>query len=226
MPAFTKVSVPSAVKLGSSAVVSATFSDPGTSETYLVQLTWGDGTITTTTLASGLRTISGSHVYAKSGAYQFSMTLTDGTLDDANTVTYNSTIAVYDPARTVSGSGTLPSPAGSCTLTRQCSVASTGSFSLNASYAKGATVPTVSFKFTAAGVTFTATSADWFVAADGTAALFGTGTFNGVSGCRYVLDITDGQADAIAISIENPQGIGVYFNNGVPPLKTGSITIK
>jgi hypothetical protein len=97
---------------------------------------------------------------------------------------------------------------------------------LNASYAKGATVPTVSFKFTAAGVTFTATSADWFVAADGTAALFGTGTFNGVSGCRYVLDITDGQADAIAISIENPQGIGVYFNNGVPPLKTGSITIK
>jgi len=97
---------------------------------------------------------------------------------------------------------------------------------LSAGYAKGATVPTVSFKFSAAGVTFTANSADWFVAADGTAVIFGTGTFNGVSGCRYVLDIVDGPADSIAITIDDPNGIGVYFNNGVPPLKTGSITIK
>jgi hypothetical protein len=172
-----------------------------------------------------VRTISGAHTYAKSGAYQVNLSVTDGTLDDANTVYYNSGIAVYDPARTVTGSGTFPSPAGSCKLTRQCGLESTGTFSLSASYAKGATKPTVCFKFSAAGVTFTATSADWFVAADGKAAIFGTGTLNGVSGYRYSLDLVDGTPDVIAITILDSKGNTVYFNNGAPPLKTGSITI-
>ena len=225
-PTFTKVTIPSTVKLGSPASMSATFADPGTAETYVVRWTWGDGTTTTTTLASGVRTLSGTHTYARSGAYQVNLSLTDGTLDDASTVNYNSGIAVYDPARAITGSGTFPSPAGSCTLTRQCGAASTGTFSLSASYAKGAVKPTVCFKFSAAGVTFTATSADWFVAADGKAAILGTGTLNGVGGYRFGLDLIDGKADVIAITILDSKGNTVYFNNGAPPLKTGSITIS
>jgi hypothetical protein len=218
--------VPSAAKAGSTVSVSATFTDPGTAETYLVRWTWGDGTTTTATLASSVRTISGSHLYSKSGVYLVKLTLTDGTLDDGNTVYYNSVIAVYDPARTVTGSGTFPSPAGSCTITRLCSLASTGTFSLSASYAKGATSPTVSFTFSTSSVAFKATSAAWFVAAGGTASIFGTGTLNGVSGYRFGLDLTDGTADVIAIRILDSKGNTVYFNNGAPPLKTGSITIK
>jgi len=100
------------------------------------------------------------------GTYSVNLALSDGT-----TVYYNSGIAVYDPARTLTGSGTFSSPAGSCTLSAKCAGASTGTFSLSASYAKGATKPTVAFSFSATGVTFTATSADWSVAGGGTAAL-------------------------------------------------------
>jgi hypothetical protein len=172
-----------------------------------------------------LGSFSSSHVYAKSGAYSVNVALTDGVMNDGNTVYYNSGIAVYDPARTLTGSGTFPSPAGSCTLSPRCAGASTGTFSLSASYAKGATKPTVCFSFSAAGVTFTTTNADWFVAGGGTAAIWGTGTLNGVSGYRFSLDLIDGNADVISIGILDSKGNEVYGNGGLP-LKTGSITIK
>jgi hypothetical protein len=215
-PSFTKVAIQATVKLGSAASMSASFTDPGIAETYTAVWTWGDGTTTTVSVGAGVRSFTTSHLYAKSGAYSVNLALSDGT-----TVYYNSGIAVYDPARTLTGSGTFSSPAGSCTLSAKCAGASTGTFSLSASYAKGATKPTVAFSFSATGVTFTATSADWFVAGGGTAALSGTGTLNGAGGYKFSLDLIDGKADVITIAIVDSKGNTVYFNGGGLPIKTG-----
>ncbi|HEU6439981.1 MAG TPA: PKD domain-containing protein, partial [Terriglobales bacterium] len=222
VPTFTKVTIPATVKLGSAASMSATFTDPGTTESYQAVWTWGDDTSTTISLGAGVRSFAASHIYVKSGAYSVNVAVSDG----GDTVYYNSGIAVYDPARTLTGSGTFVSSAGSCALGPKCAGASTGTFSFSASYAKGATKPTVCFSFSAAGVTFTETSAEYFTASDGIGGVWGTGTLNGVKGYRFSLNVVDGKPDVFVIDVLDSKGNDLYLNNGALPIKSGSITIK
>lgn len=219
-PVFTKVTIPSTAKIGTAVSVSATFTDPGTSETYQAVLTWGDGTTTSILLAANTRSFTANHTYSTVGLHYPYVQLGDS----ADTINYDSKLAVYDPARTVAGSGTFPSWAGSCTLSTKCATASTGSFSLAASYAKGATKPTVSFGFTVNGLAFAASGADWLIAVNGTAEIQGTGTVNGVSGYKFGIVATDANPDTLTIAIQDSKGKVVYSNTGA--LKTGSITIK
>src|SRR5664280_2076213 len=222
VPTFTKVTIPATVKLGSAASMSATFTDPGTTESYQAVWTWGDDTSTTISLGAGVRSFAASHIYVKSGAYSVNVAVSDG----GDTVYYNSGIAVYDPARTLTGSGTFVSSAGSCALGPKCAGASTGTFSFSASYAKGATKPTVCFSFSAAGVAFTETSAEYFTASDGIGGVWGTGTLNGVKGYRFSLNVVDGEPDVFVIDVLDSKGNDLYLNNGALPIKSGSITIK
>jgi hypothetical protein len=225
-PAFTKVTIPTAISLGTPLTASVTFSDPGTTETYQVRWIWGDGTTTTAQISGTTRTFSATHRYAAADAYAINISLTDGVLDDGATVYYNPTVAVHDPARTVSGSGTFASPAGSCTLSPKCAVASTASFSLSASYARGAKKPAGKFTFSAAGISLTATSYDWLVAANGSATMTGTGTVNGVSGYRYYVTVRDASPDWIQVYIVDSRGRTVYLNDGGSTLKSGSLTVE
>ncbi len=220
-PTFGKVTIPPTVKLGMAVTVTGTFTDPGASETYQVTYTWDDGTTSSMQLAAGTRSFSASHTYAKPGAYSVNVALGDG-----DWVYYNSGVAVYDPARSVTGSGTFASPAGSCQLTQKCAGASTATFSMSASYAKGATKPTAKFTFSVFGLAFAATTVDWFIGVDGKAAMSGTGTVNGVAGYRFYLDAVDGAPDTLNVTIVDSHGNQIYWNNGVTPLKTGSITVK
>ena len=135
-------------------------------------------------------------------------------------------IAVYDPARSESGSGTFASPAGSCTLTSNCAGASTATFSFSAAYAKGATKPTGTFTFTAAGLSFTATSFDWYMVTEGRGMLQGWGKLNGVSGYRFAVFTVDGSPDKILVNLVGPDSNSVYYNTDYTPLKTGSISMK
>lgn len=61
---------------GSPVDVSATVTDPGTTDTASCSIDWGDGTSGTGSLAGS--TCSASHTYAAEGAYVLAMTVTDG----------------------------------------------------------------------------------------------------------------------------------------------------
>jgi PKD repeat protein len=219
------------LKLGSAASVSVSFTDPGTSESYTVVVTWGDGSQSSTSLGSAARQVSVAHVYARAGRYVVTVGVGDG---QGMNVVPAATIpgwpggfsfVVYDPARTVTGSGTVSSPAAACQLTRACGVASTAGFSVAASYARGATKPTVSFSYSATGFSFTATGADYMVAAGGTVTIHGTGKVNGASGYSFELVMVDGKTDSMQLIVFN-SSYTVYQNGNGQPLKTGCVTIK
>jgi hypothetical protein len=218
---FSKVTIPSTVKLGSTLTVSGTFIDPGTSEIYQVTYTWDDGTTTSALLAAGTRSFSAGHTYAKPGAYSVNVALGDG-----DWVYFDSGVAVYDPARSATGSGTFASPSGACHLSSKCAGASMGTFSFNAGYGKGATKPTASLTFSVAGLSYSATAVDVLIGVDGTITMWGTGTVNCVAGYRFTLEAVDGKPDSIFISIVDSKANVIYENDGASSVKTGSIVLK
>jgi PKD repeat protein len=223
-PAIVKVTAtPALTKTGSTVTASASFTDPGTSEKYTATWDWGDGSTTVVNLGSAARSVGGSHVYSKAGFYKVKVTVSDGQASDSMEA---SQVVVYDPARTLSGSGSLTSPAGSCRLSKGCSAAGTAGFSLSVSYAKAATKPTLSLAFSVSGFSFDATAADWMVAGGGTATVQGAGKVNGASGYTFRLAAIDGKADAMRLQVWSPSGVLVYDNGSVAPLKAGSITVK
>jgi hypothetical protein len=224
MPVFGCVTLPSTAKIGSSVTVSASFTDPGTAETYQVVVDWNDGTRVPITLAAGVHSFSASHTYKTAGDYPVVLELSDDQM--AHVVTSVPVIAIYDPARTLTGSGTFASPAGACVLSSKCGVASTASFVISASYPKGATKPTATFTFSVTGLSFTATSFDWYMVTNGTGVLYGSGKVNGASGYHFTVFTVDGSPDKILVNIVGPDGFSVYYNNDYTPLKTGSIVMK
>ncbi|MGD0248716.1 MAG: hypothetical protein ABSB75_06645, partial [Candidatus Limnocylindrales bacterium] len=124
------------------------------------------------------------------------------------------------------GSGTFASPAGACTFSSKCAGASTATFSVSASYARGATKPTATFTFSAAGISFTATSFNWYMVTEGVGILDGSGKLNGVSGYRFEVFSVDGTPDKILVNIVDSNGNSVYYNNDYTSLKTGSIVMR
>jgi hypothetical protein len=223
LPVFTSATLPSTAKMGSSVTVSASFNDPGTAETFQVVVDWGDGAMVPIQLAAGVRSFSASHTYRTAGDYSVVLELSDDQM--AHAVTDIPVIAIYDPARTLTGSGTFASPAGACALSSKCAVASTATFTASASYAKGATKPTAKFTFSVTGLTFTATSFDWYTVTDGVGMLIGSGKVNGVSGYRFTVYTVDGTPDKIIVVIVGRDGSSVY-NNHYTPLRTGSIVMR
>ena len=223
-PAIVKVAAtPALTKIGSTVTASASFTDPGTSEKYVATWDWGDGTTTVVNLGSAARTVGGSHVYAKAGLYSVKITVSDGQTGGSMV---SSQVVVYDPARTLSGSGSLNSPAGSCRLSKGCSAAGTAGFSFSISYPKAATKPTMSMAFSVSGFSFVATSADWMVATSGTATVQGAGKVNCASGYTFRLVAIDGRPDLMRLQAWSPSGVLVYDNGSVAPLKAGSVTVK
>jgi hypothetical protein len=218
-PTITKLSVTPLVLPGGLVTASATFTDPGLTETYSITWDWGDGTQTSLYPAAGVRSVKATHTYSKSADYGVTLAIYDGDL-----VVDSAGVAVYDPARTLTGSGTFASADTACRVSRSCAVASTGTFSISAKYAKGATTPTVSLTLTAKNFTFTSTSASWFVAADGTSGIVGTGKVNGQCGYTFGITVVDGHPDSFNVGIEGPSGPA--YESGYAPLQTGSITIK
>ena len=65
--------------VGQATTLSATFTDPGVSETHTALVNWGDGTFSTATVSEsgGSGTITASHAYALHGSYQPTLEVTD-----------------------------------------------------------------------------------------------------------------------------------------------------
>ncbi|MGZ6266973.1 MAG: hypothetical protein ACXWNR_00185, partial [Candidatus Limnocylindrales bacterium] len=95
-----------------------------------------------------------------------------------------------------------------------------------ASYARGATKPTATFTFSAAGISFTATSFEWYTVMNGVGVLHGSGKLNGLSGYRFDVYTVDGAPDKVLVNILDSNGNTVYNNNDYTPLKTGWIVMR
>ena len=77
-PTLTAVnlSAPSIVEQ-ESVTVDATFTDPGTADTFTLTMDWGDGTSWSTDLAAGVRAASASHQYLVAGPFVITVTVKD-----------------------------------------------------------------------------------------------------------------------------------------------------
>src|SRR2546423_1105757 len=69
---------------GANVTVDATFTDADVLDTHEVLVTWGDGASERQTLAAGTTAFSASHVYAASGTYTVTATVTDPANESTN----------------------------------------------------------------------------------------------------------------------------------------------
>ena len=86
---------PSLITAGGSTTLSATVTDPGTLDSQVVSINWGDGTVNTTLgLNAGETNISSAHIYAQAGDFNIDVTATD---KDGGQTTSSIPISVVPP---------------------------------------------------------------------------------------------------------------------------------
>jgi hypothetical protein len=220
---YDGAAAPAAV--GTSIAFAADFADPGYGETYVATFDWGDGSSSIGTISAGTSpsgwTAHAGHSFSKPGLYVVKATVSDG-LGSGTAMLQN--VVVYSTASTVTGKGSVVSPAGACRLSTACSKSGTASFNIDGRYYKGA--PSASLSFSVTGFSFRASQADWLVSSNKTATMRGKCTVNGGSGYVYLLTAVDGTSDAMRLQVWNASGVLVYDNGGTTPIKSGSIVVK
>ena len=236
-PAITSVTGPSGpLPLGSSASVTATFTDVGSQDTHTCTFSWDDGTLNTTVSASGMGngSCTTSHTYAAAGVYTVMVTVTD---DDTGTATSQfEFVVVYDPsAGFVTGGGWIYSNPGAYKPVPELEGKAT--FGFVSKYKKGANVPTgnTEFQFHAAGMNFHSDTYEWLVVTGSNYAMFkGVGTINGGldpngNAYKFMLWAGDGSPDTFRIRIwwEDTDSTehDVYDNGFDQAIGGGSIVI-
>jgi hypothetical protein len=211
-PAVTSVSGPTApLLLGSTATVTARFTDVGTLDTHTCSFAWDDGVTTSTPGQDGA--CASSHTYAATGVYPVTVTVTD---DDGGSASQRfEFVVVYDPqAGFVTGGAVIRSP----------SPAQRAQIELEVRYERGATVPTGQTHFRLDDtLRLDSTAHEWLVISGPNAQLKGIGQLNGVDGAHFLVTGTDtrlgsgrGQ-DRLRIVIWTDAGT-VYDNGDGAPL--------
>jgi PKD repeat protein len=226
-PTITSITAPvSPVQLGVTVNVSASFTDPGTLDSFTALWTWDDGT-TSIGSVNG-HTVSGDHMYSVPGVYIVKLTVTD---DDsgAGTATYQY-LVVYDPTGGfVTGGGWFTDPASG----------SKAHFGFNPKYKKDSTLPKGETEFKLDGLKFKSTTHEWLVIIGAKAQFKGSGTISGTGDYGFLVTITDGQVtgggglDKIRIKIwDKATGQVIYDNqpgaadNDDPTTKIGGGSIQ
>jgi hypothetical protein len=217
--AFSRLAQPGNVAIGSFTDAAGSSDAP-----WRVNVAWGDGSSDAWSVNSTGSLGSRTHTFAV-GVWQPVVSVEN----NAN-LTGSSTdlVAVYDPARSLTGSGTIASIAGACTLSSACSVAGTGTFSMSSKYPSGATKPAVSFSFSAPSFSFAASNPGWWLVgwAGSKAILQGNARVNGTSGFTYRLAVTDGSTDRLEFQVWNSVHTLVYDNGSSEALSKGSLSVK
>jgi hypothetical protein len=221
-PSITSVTGPvSAIAIGTSASVTAQFTDTGT-QGHTCKFTWDDGSPdTTVTVGSGATSCTDSHVYTSASVNTVTVTVTDDCLAASAAAAYQF-VVVYDPsAGFVTGGGFIVSPAGA--YRANTSLTGKANFGFVSKYQKGAKVPTgeTEFQFQVAGFNFHSTAYEWLVVSGAKAQYKGTGTVNNAGNYGFLLTATDGDltggggVDKFRIKIwdNNAAGAIVYDNN-------------
>ncbi|MFE9443539.1 family 43 glycosylhydrolase [Streptomyces sp. NPDC006602] len=222
-PAITSATGPqSAAPVGTQAVVTAAFTDPGTDDTHTCEVDWKDGTRpqSGTVTATGCRA---EHAYATAGIRRPVITVTDD--DGASDSRTLPELIVYDRAAGPAlGVGVITSPAGA--YPAEPDVAGQAAFSFSAAYPRGATAPLgkATFDFGPARLKFRSTASDWLVVTGSQAVYQGSGTVDGTGGYGFRVTATDGP-DSFRIRIWWKSTGDVVYDNVTTPKTVGVITI-
>jgi sugar lactone lactonase YvrE len=221
--------------LGTSATVTATFTDPGTQDTHSCTFSWDNGqpaTAGSISESAGSGSCTATRTYTAAGVYTVAATVTD---DDTGSATKAfEFVVVYDPSGGfVTGGGWINSPPGAY----KADTTSSGkaNFGFVSKYQKGSTTPTGETEFHAAGLDFHSTIYEWLVISGAKAQYKGTGTVNGslgpdgVSGYGFLLTTNDGQltggggVDKFRIKIWDKLTGAVVYDNVLDPTATDNI---
>jgi hypothetical protein len=249
-PTITAVTgVPSAPQPAPyTALLSATFTDPGVLDTHTCQVNWDDGAgfvtgTVTETNGSGSCTASKSFSGATApGVYSIEVKITD---KDSGVATYKiEYLVIYDPnAGFVTGGGWIMSPAGA--YLADPLLTGKANFGFVSKYKKGQSIPegNTEFQFHAGSFNFSSTAYQWLVVSGAKSQYKGTGTVNGTGNYGFLLTSVDGQinggggVDKFRIKIwDKNNGDAIVYDNviGAPddidaaapqPISGGSITI-
>ena len=218
--AFTAPGSPQRAGRGLSVTVS--FTDPGTADTHVTSIAWGDGT---TSSAPGEGTVSLTHTYVSAGLYSLTATVTD---DDggASSAHLSADIIVTDQdAGFVTGGAFFMDDAGRSRV------------EVESSYERFVLEGHVSFHGAGHGPDFEAERLDWMVVTGELAFVHGTGRISSRPGTYTVLLVVSDPArhgrDGVRVSLRDAAGNVVYDNqagqpddsDAVTPLSGGNLTI-
>ncbi|MDT0484155.1 family 43 glycosylhydrolase [Streptomyces doebereineriae] len=222
-PAVVSATGPqSPVPVGKRTVVTAEFTDPGTSDTHTCVVDWKDGSApqSGTVTASGCRA---EHPYTQAGIRRPVITVTDD--DGASDSRTLPELIVYDrSAGPALGTGVLGSPAGA--YPAKPDLTGKAAFSFAAAYLPGASAPVgeASFDFGPARLKFRSTGSDWLVVTGSRAVYQGSGTVEGKSGYGFRITATDAP-DTFHLRIFKKSGGEVVYDNVTGSKITGVIAV-
>ena len=204
--------------------VSSSFTDPGTVDTHTASLDCGSGVTAQSEVVGDMA--SSACLFSSAGVYSIRLTVRDKD-GGSDTKLASGPIVVFDPAGgTLTGGGWVASPAGAVAFAP--TAAGKLTFSLNARYEPGSSIPTgkAELKLNVGKVEFRSTSLDWLVMGEASAQLQGRGTVNGSGDYAFSVIAIDGQSTgAVRIRIwHRPSGTLLYDSQPGAPLDESGVT--
>jgi len=204
--------------------VSSSFTDPGTVDTHTASLDCGSGVTAQSEVVGEMASSACS--FSSAGVYSIRLTVRDKD-GGSDTKLSSAPIVVFDPAGgRLTGGGWVASPAGAVAFAP--TAAGKLTFSLNARYEPGSSIPTgkAELNLTVGKLEFRSTSLDWLVATEASAQVQGRGTVNGSGDYAFSVVAMDGQSTgAVRIRIwHRPSGTLLYDSRPGAPLDETGVT--
>ena len=204
--------------------VSSSFTDPGTVDTHTASLDCGSGVTAQSEVVGEMASSACS--FSSAGVYSIRLTVRDKD-GGSDTKLSSAPIVVFDPAGgRLTGGGWVASPAGAVAFAP--TAAGKLTFSLNARYEPGSSIPTgkAELNLTVGKLEFRSTSLDWLVATEASAQLQGRGTVNGNGDYAFSVVAMDGQSTgAVRIRIwHRTSGTLLYDSRPGAPLDETGVT--
>ena len=204
--------------------VSSSFTDPGTVDTHTASLDCGSGVTAQSEVVGEMASSACS--FSSAGVYSIRLTVRDKD-GGSDTKLSSAPIVVFDPAGgRLTGGGWVASPAGAVAFAP--TAAGKLTFSLNARYEPGSSIPTgkAELNLTVGKLEFRSTSLDWLVATEASAQVQGRGTVNGNGDYAFSVVAMDGQSTgAVRIRIwHRTSGTLLYDSRPGAPLDETGVT--
>jgi len=204
--------------------VSSSFTDPGTVDTHTASLDCGSGVTAQSEVVGEMASSACS--FSSAGVYSIRLTVRDKD-GGSDTKLSSAPIVVFDPAGgRLTGGGWVASPAGAVAFAP--TAAGKLTFSLNARYEPGSSIPTgkAELNLTVGKLEFRSTSLDWLVAIEASAQVQGRGTVNGSGDYAFSVVAMDGQSTgAVRIRIwHRTSGTLLYDSRPGAPLDETGVT--
>ena len=227
-PLVGPIATPGLVLLGRTVTASASFTYNIPTDQHTAVWDWGDHTTSTGTVteANGSGSVTGSHVYAATGIYPVTLTVTDQRGASGSATAVPGVVVIELILGGITGSGLINGPP----FTVAAAPAGQVRFRLAAQYGANRTVPqgqTV-FQFQATHRVFRSTALDFLVVTGKTAWYGGSGTINGAGSYGFLVAASSGGKGAGTVRIriwDKASGAVVYDSQPGAPLNAAPATV-